>query len=87
MVLWTLLDVSGWPWKRQLVPMAGVEPARLTALPPQDSVSTNSTTSAIIDFDIVEAYPVSHYSTRNPASIDYSGIAGTSESEVTGSVS
>ena len=29
-----------------MVPMAGVEPARLAALPPQDSVSTNSTTSA-----------------------------------------
>ncbi len=29
-----------------MVPMAGVEPARLTPLPPQDSVSTNSTTSA-----------------------------------------
>ncbi len=29
-----------------LVPMAGVEPARLAPLPPQDSVSTNSTTSA-----------------------------------------
>jgi hypothetical protein len=28
------------------VPMAGFEPARLTPLPPQDSVSTNSTTSA-----------------------------------------
>ena len=28
--------------------MAGVEPAHLTALPPQDSVSTNSTTSAMI---------------------------------------
>ena len=26
--------------------MAGIEPARLTPLPPQDSVSTNSTTSA-----------------------------------------
>jgi hypothetical protein len=26
--------------------MAGLEPARLTPLPPQDSVSTNSTTSA-----------------------------------------
>jgi hypothetical protein len=31
-----------------LVPMAGVEPARLSPLPPQDSVSTNSTTSAWI---------------------------------------
>ena len=31
-----------------MVPMAGVEPARLAPLPPQDSVSTNSTTSAII---------------------------------------
>ena len=29
-----------------LVPMAGLEPAQLTLLPPQDSVSTNSTTSA-----------------------------------------
>ena len=28
------------------MPMAGLEPARLTPLPPQDSVSTNSTTSA-----------------------------------------
>ncbi len=27
--------------------MAGVEPAQLTPLPPQDSVSTNSTTSAL----------------------------------------
>ena len=31
-----------------LVPMAGVEPAQLSPLPPQDSVSTNSTTSACI---------------------------------------
>jgi hypothetical protein len=31
-----------------MVPMAGVEPAQLSPLPPQDSVSTNSTTSAII---------------------------------------
>ena len=31
-----------------LVPMAGLEPARLTPLPPQDSVSTNSTTSAYL---------------------------------------
>ena len=30
-----------------LVPTAGVEPAQLPPLPPQDSVSTNSTTSAI----------------------------------------
>jgi hypothetical protein len=29
-----------------MVPKAGLEPARLAALPPQDSVSTNSTTSA-----------------------------------------
>jgi hypothetical protein len=36
---WMLLDLL-------LVPMAGVEPARLSPLPPQDSVSTNSTTSA-----------------------------------------
>ncbi len=32
-----------------MVPMAGVEPAQLPPLPPQDSVSTNSTTSAIPD--------------------------------------
>ena len=31
-----------------LVPMAGIEPARHSPLPPQDSVSTNSTTSAAI---------------------------------------
>jgi hypothetical protein len=30
----------------EMVPKAGLEPARLTPLPPQDSVSTNSTTSA-----------------------------------------
>ena len=29
-----------------LVPRAGLEPARESSLPPQDSVSTNSTTSA-----------------------------------------
>ena len=29
-----------------MVPMAGVEPAQLTPLPPQGSVSTNFTTSA-----------------------------------------
>ena len=29
------------------LPMAGLEPAQLPLLPPQDSVSTNSTTSAI----------------------------------------
>ena len=32
-----------------MVPKAGLEPARLAPLPPQDSVSTNSTTSAIND--------------------------------------
>jgi hypothetical protein len=31
-----------------MVPKAGLEPARLSPLPPQDSVSTNSTTSAIL---------------------------------------
>jgi hypothetical protein len=30
----------------KLVPMAGLEPAQLSPLPPQGSVSTNSTTSA-----------------------------------------
>ena len=32
--------------KNKMVPKAGLEPARLTPLPPQDSVSTNSTTWA-----------------------------------------
>ncbi len=32
-----------------VVPTAGLEPARLAPLPPQDSVSTNSTTSASIE--------------------------------------
>jgi hypothetical protein len=32
--------------KLHLVPKAGLEPARLSPLPPQDSVSTNSTTWA-----------------------------------------
>jgi hypothetical protein len=31
---------------KRMVPKAGLEPARLAPLPPQDSVSTNSTTSA-----------------------------------------
>ncbi len=31
---------------KEMVPKAGLEPARLTPLPPQDSVSTNSTTWA-----------------------------------------
>ena len=31
---------------KYLVPKAGLEPARLSPLPPQDSVSTNSTTWA-----------------------------------------
>ncbi len=35
-----------------LVPMAGLEPARLAPLPPQDSVSTNSTTSAFNSFEL-----------------------------------
>jgi hypothetical protein len=34
-----------------MVPMGGLEPPRIAALPPQDSVSTNSTTSAF-DQDI-----------------------------------
>ena len=33
-------------FRENLVPMAGLEPAQLSPLPPQDSVSTNSTTSA-----------------------------------------
>ena len=37
-----------------MVPMAGVEPAQLSPLPPQDSVSTNSTTSAN---SVTQEYP------------------------------
>ncbi len=32
--------------EKKMVPMAGLEPARLSSPPPQDGVSTNSTTSA-----------------------------------------
>ena len=32
------------------LPKAGLEPARLSPLPPQDSVSTNSTTSAVENY-------------------------------------
>ena len=40
-----------------MVPMAGLEPARREPLPPQDSVSTSSTTSANkIDWDHHSAY-------------------------------
>ena len=35
-------------FRNLMVPKAGLEPARLAPLPPQDSVSTNSTTWAII---------------------------------------
>ncbi len=43
-----------------LVPMAGLEPARLASPPPQDGVSTNSTTSAILmslNLQITEQIP------------------------------
>ncbi len=36
-------------YQQLMVPMAGVEPAQLSPLPPQDSVSTNSTTSACVN--------------------------------------
>ena len=36
-----------------MVPKAGLEPARLSPLPPQDSVSTNSTTWAIFLLDFI----------------------------------
>ena len=36
-----------------MVPKAGLEPARLSPLPPQDSVSTNSTTWAIFSLDFI----------------------------------
>ena len=38
--------LSCWTAPSFMVPMAGLEPAQLSPLPPQDSVSTNSTTSA-----------------------------------------
>ncbi len=46
---WTLLDFK-------MVPRAGLEPARLTPLPPQDSVSTNSTTWAYSLIDLLQGY-------------------------------
>ena len=36
--------------RKIMMPMAGVEPAQLAPPPPQDGVSTNSTTSASITF-------------------------------------
>ena len=36
-----------------MVPRAGLEPARLSSLPPQDSVSTNSTTWALFLFRLL----------------------------------
>ena len=49
-----------------MVPMAGLEPARREALPPQDSVSTSSTTSAAIKnyFYLVHRYYKLTLSTR-----------------------
>ena len=51
-----------------MVPMAGVEPARLTPLPPQDSVSTNSTTSAKSINLLVrqQAHPLEHHQELPP---------------------
>lgn len=40
------LDNVATPLDALLVPRAGLEPARESSLPPQDSVSTTSTTSA-----------------------------------------
>ena len=40
------IDEFTFKFQENLVPMAGLEPAQLSPLPPQDSVSTNSTTSA-----------------------------------------
>jgi len=34
------MDKKGWLQKENVVPKAGLEPARVTPLPPQDSVST-----------------------------------------------
>ena len=39
-----------------MVPMVGLEPTRLSPLPPQDSVSTNSTTSAKYLYSVQEGY-------------------------------
>ncbi len=44
----TILNTWSWVYTTKLVPMAGVEPAQLSLLPPQGSVSTNFTTSANI---------------------------------------
>ena len=76
-----------------LVPMAGLEPARLASPPPQDGVSTNSTTSAIlfnpiviqINLILISCFTNSDYSSGTagisfPAafSAGTSGVAGTS---------
>jgi hypothetical protein len=40
-------EASGWHFRNTLVPTARLELAQLSPLPPQDSVSTNFTTSAL----------------------------------------
>ena len=56
---WTSMDVD-------MVPKAGLEPARLSPLPPQDSVSTNSTTWAKHCFMLpIAQYQAREYPMRN----------------------
>ena len=61
-----------------MVPMAGVEPAQLSPLPPQDSVSTNSTTSARDDcVSKLDRANTTGYNVTTPTTPQ--GFAGTSE--------
>lgn len=46
-----------------MVPKAGLEPARLTPPPPQDGVSTNSTTSAILIIRLCLPFKVNEWQT------------------------
>ena len=41
-------------FQKRMVPRAGLEPAQLSLLPPQDSVSTNSTTWALFVLVILD---------------------------------
>ena len=47
---------KGWYYREKMVPTAGLEPARVSPPPPQDGVSTNSTTSARVYFALAGSF-------------------------------
>ncbi len=72
---WMSMDSLGRSWMVQLVPKAGLEPARIAPLPPQDSVSTSSTTSAIVSISpALNAYAPDETRLQTLASLPESGV-------------